>query len=198
MKTSGTILIVCAHGLEAKAVKSHLPETKKCEPPILSVSGNICLAVVGMGGRDLAKSFMKLKPEKFSEVWFFGLAGGLAPDAILGECYFCDPIVSEDGESLRSPLTSELRALPLVTSDRPVMSPVDRERLRKASMASLVDMEGRYFAEVCQEKRLPWGVVRVVSDTPAQPEFLPRDPKLARGLLEGARKLLRLMYRKNA
>jgi adenosylhomocysteine nucleosidase len=106
----------------------------------------------------------------------FGMAGGLdaglapgsliAPELILGtdgNRYLCDgPWRRAAIERLGSAAVAPGF---IVGSDRAILSPADKRRLREQTGAVAVDMESQAVAAVAQRARLPFLAVRAVADT---------------------------------
>jgi adenosylhomocysteine nucleosidase len=118
-----------------------------------------------------------LDPDDFHAVISFGLAGGLDPALRPGD-FIVASHVTANAETwhaaftLTGALASAVHAnrttlQSLAGVDAPVMDPAGKAALRASTGASAVDMESHIAARFANEKKLPWGALRVICD-PAQ------------------------------
>lgn len=112
-----------------------------------------------------------------SAVVSFGLAGALDPSLAVGAVLVPDRVLSASGTPARtsSDLVRPWRgyladaAIPYGTGDvigvdTPLLTPGDKASVRGSTGAVAVDMESHVAAAFADRYRLPFGVLRVVSD----------------------------------
>ncbi len=109
----------------------------------------------------------------------FGIAGGLDPELQPGDTIVADAVVAPAGHRIsttqawRNSLWAALSDLPGVRiaavagSDTPVLTVAEKQALRHASGASIVDMESHAVAEVTGDAGIPFMALRVVADIAA-------------------------------
>jgi adenosylhomocysteine nucleosidase len=111
-----------------------------------------------------------------------GLAGGLSSKLHRNDIVVADRVVTTDGRELPLPLPNNMSAAfqppgvhhgTLLTADRVVRLPSERQSLHHQYGALAVDMETFAVAEVCQRRGVPFLAVRVINDT--FDETLPPD-----------------------
>lgn len=122
----------------------------------------------------LRKLLDELQPHRFRAVISFGLAGGLDPSLQPGDLIIADQIVSNAKtwqptpallNAIQSALgTSGARRVSLTGVDTTVMDPESKAALRATTKASAVDMETHVVAQFAADRKLPWGVLRVICD----------------------------------
>ncbi len=106
-----------------------------------------------------------------------GYAGGLLPGCHTGDLYLCSRIsCAEDPVAVSHYSDSRLLSLADgckmpgvcrgtgVTASRLVSSPDDKQILREASKADIVDMESYWIARLAAENGIPFIIARAVSD----------------------------------
>ncbi len=136
------------------------------------------LALAGGGSRAaLEKRLAEIDPGRVSAVVSFGIAGALDPSLKVGDVILADLIL--DGSrrnicstALRDAWARHLRAegtiyreMSIVGSDVPLLAPGDKAALRTRSGAAAVDMESHISAAYAAQHRLPFGAIRIISDT---------------------------------
>ena len=107
-----------------------------------------------------------------------GVAGSLNDSFALGEiCQAmaaCEPDRIEvlSGRMPEFMFTSlcDFRRVRLATMDKPASTPTERAAL--ADLAELIDMEGAAVAQTAATYGLSCGLIKIVSDTPAEPNIL--------------------------
>jgi adenosylhomocysteine nucleosidase len=114
-----------------------------------------------------------------------GFAGALSPTLKIGDVLLASEVVEPGDDELHwhTAVPAELGDLPvgrLVTLNKLVATPAEKQALAKQTHAVMVDMESAAIAEACQEWQVPCAVVRVVSDTAAT-ALSPRLVKLMSG-----------------
>jgi hypothetical protein len=127
--------------------------------------------VTGIGARNAKTAIQdQLAREVPRMVLTCGFAGGLAPEHPLGQVLYDD--------SQAGPLQGRLADLGLqqgrfVHSDRVLVTPSEKARLREVTMADAVEMESSVIVTACRKQGVPVLVLRVISDT--ADESLPMD-----------------------
>src|SRR5579884_966430 len=117
----------------------------------------------------------------------FGVAGGLAPDLLPGDCVVASAIVDYPTLRPTDPIWSRklLEAIPdvrhgtIVGVNSPVADPADKRRLHTMTGAVAVDMESHLVARLAASHGLAFAAVRVVVD-PAH-RVVPAAAMLAMG-----------------
>ncbi|MFH1263102.1 MAG: hypothetical protein V1495_06630 [Pseudomonadota bacterium] len=118
---------------------------------------------------------------EISSVVGFGFAGGLAKSGKRGDLVIPTQVLFEKmsltpTEWLRMALAARSEASAwrnLITVDQVIESPAEKAALYAATDAEAVDMEAGVWGRVCQERKIPWAVVRAVLD-PAD-QVLPHE-----------------------
>jgi adenosylhomocysteine nucleosidase len=142
------------------------------------------LAVSGIGWTAAAAAARRLALAGAGGLVSFGLAGGLDPTLICGAVLLPEEVVAGDGMEPGGavlPVSREWRqrlraALPdscivcggrLLTSRRPIAQPRAKTNAWRHAGAVAVDMESAAIAQVAEQARLPFIVLRVIVDTAA-------------------------------
>jgi uridine phosphorylase len=165
-------LLVCAPlGLEARALRAAL--------------GRNSVRRTGCGPRRSARSAAELVHADFDVLVVAGLAGGIGTEVRTGDVIVADELRGHGG-SVPCPAAPSLVAElcragfpvhsgPIVTADR-IVHGVRRVELARGGALG-VDMESAVLAQAAGTR--PFGVVRVVVDTAAQPLLRPGTPSRA-------------------
>lgn len=74
-------------------------------------------------------------------------------------------VIDEHGNSW-APHRADAAGVTLIAADTIISTPADKKSVAARTGASVVDMEAHAFAAFCEERSLPWTVIRGVSDTP--------------------------------
>ena len=137
----------------------------------------IAWCVAGVGGDAAAQAARLLvaghRPRLLVSA---GFAGGLAPTLPRGSVIRAAQVIRPEGTAARPlahAVSVEGRPLSLVTTDRIITTPIEKEGLRAACAADAVDMETFAVAEAAAAADLPCASVRVISDDARQ--ALPRE-----------------------
>jgi adenosylhomocysteine nucleosidase len=144
------------------------------------------LAVSGIGRSAAAGAARRLVLAGASALASFGMAGGLDPTLICGAVLLPEEVIAGDGSGSGNadtvlPTSREWRqrlraALPdsaiacggrLLTSGRPIGQPSAKADAWRRTGAVAVDMESVAIAQVAEQARLPFMVLRVIVDTAA-------------------------------
>ena len=111
-----------------------------------------------------------------------GFAGGLCPALKRTDILIANRLLSSSGSEIALDLPTGLSAAvewpgvhcgPLLTSDRVVRTPRERQSLFQRCGAMAVDMETFAVAAVCRQRDVPFSAIRAINDT--ADETLPRD-----------------------
>ncbi len=160
-------------------------------PPVLVLTGMkreaACVAGEGVVAICSGASVLRLRAEldrlqerRFSAIVSFGLAGGLDHALRPGDLVIADTVVSgDDRHKTHGRLSDALaegaaargcRTIPgaIVGVDQPAMDRHAKTRLRERARAAAVDMESHLAAEFARERRIPFAVVRAISDPAAR------------------------------
>jgi len=125
-----------------------------------------------------------------------GLAGGLSPKLKRNDILIADRLLSIDGGDMSielPPALSATKSRPdvhcgaLLTVDRMVRLPSDKETLFRQYSALAVDMETFATAEVCRRREVPFSAVRAINDT--ADDTLPHDVEYLLEQTSGAARL---------
>lgn len=109
----------------------------------------------------------------------FGMAGGIDPDLDSGSIILPDRIIDSEGQEY--PCDGAWRSVvierigqgnmaqgPLLGSDRAILSPADKRRLRERTGAEAVDMESQAVAAVARRATIPFIALRAIADTASE------------------------------
>ncbi len=134
-----------------------------------------------------------------------GFAGGLQQDIERGDIVMADEIVGEHGQRMtidlrlsegNSPTSNHSHIGRLLTVDRIIRKPDEKQSLHEHYGAIAVDMESLAVAQVCQRERQRFLAIRAITD--AVNDELPRDverllnrPTMARKIGAAAGSVLR-------
>ncbi|MGB8275910.1 MAG: hypothetical protein WCF16_11670 [Alphaproteobacteria bacterium] len=106
----------------------------------------------------------------------FGIAGGLDPALRPGAVVVASEVVTPQGRRIATDFAwreATARALagvvpavvaPIAGTDRPLVTPADKAKLRGSSGAAVVDMESHAVAEAAAARSLPFLAVRAIGD----------------------------------
>jgi adenosylhomocysteine nucleosidase len=132
--------------------------------------------LVVVGGGSAARVEAELarlhEAEPLQAVLSFGVAGGLAPGLRPGDLVAARTVVSAAGafachEAWARTLAGAApngRAGAFLGVDEPVLTPENKRRLYKETGAVAVDMESHGAARFAQARKLPFAVLRAISD----------------------------------
>lgn len=149
-------------------------------------ANRVALAVTGDGDRNArlrAAAVLALAPAR--ALLAIGVAGALSDDLVPGDLIAVTRVVRERGPLLAaSPQLTDAaaghgaRAGVAVTADRIADTVVEKQRLlaiaagyagaNGAAAAAVVDLESAAYAEAAIAARIPWLILRAVSDTAAE------------------------------
>ncbi len=159
-----------------------------------NLAGMACLAAVLGIGKVRAAGSTQFVLDNYHPglVLHLGAAGATNPDLSCGDLVVGRRVAQHDftisdasRERLKYPLWQEipehlldlavasartvslppLRLGQIVTGDRPIMDPADRDALRDNFNADCVDMESAAVTEICARQRVPCLTVRAISDS---------------------------------
>ena len=111
-----------------------------------------------------------------------GFAGGLCPELKRNDILVADRLLSSEGSEIAADLPAELSAAlrrpgvcrgTLLTTDRVVRTPRERQSLFQRWGALAADMEAFAVAAVCRQRSVSFSAIRAINDT--ADETLPRD-----------------------
>ena len=130
-------------------------------------------AVAGGARSDLLEQRLKAQLEGVEAIISIGLGGGLDPALIVGDIVVGTEVVRARGRWVTDPAWTAriLQALPgakpgvVYGSEDMVLHALDKAKLRARGGAVLADMESHVAAKIAAARKLPFAVVRVVSDT---------------------------------
>ena len=130
------------------------------------------LAETGMGGATVQQTLAELgQLTTPSFVFLAGFGGALDSTLRVGDAIRAEAVIGPDGVSHRATLSvpCHFSRGTILTSDRLIGSPEEKRRLAEATGAKVVDMESSYVAAWCEERNVPWGCLRVVTDEAQTP-----------------------------
>lgn len=146
---------------------------------LLPLAPGILVQVAGMGApRALAAAEALLNAGARAILNWGGAAAlkpGLAAGTLLLPKHFSLPEGTKTGAdpnwwaNLYQVLAGSLPIIttPLVSSDRVLATPADKQALYEASCAAAADMESAFLARWAAQRRLPFAALRAISDTAA-------------------------------
>ncbi|MFL5328007.1 MAG: hypothetical protein ACJ8C4_03775 [Gemmataceae bacterium] len=148
--------------------------------PFRRLKPNARIVVAGVGP-ERAAAATRQTIERFQPpaVISCGYAGALCQDLAVGEVVYVAGVIDEQRQGSRC---DAIRGTCLLLSvSQIVAEPSDKIRLGEEYSADLVDMESAAIARVCSEANVPFGCIRVVSDSVSQR----LSPTIARLLGDG-------------
>lgn len=127
--------------------------------------GDIATIQTGIGKHALLRALQKHAPTDGSRSLMIlaGAAGGLVH--LETHVPPIARVIDEHGHSW-TPHCADPDGVTLIAADSIISTPADKKSLAARTGASVVDMEAHAFATFCEERVLPWTVIRGVSDTP--------------------------------
>lgn len=151
LKPAEPVLVFCPLGFERRAFLRF---------------GKLPVVSTGPGADAIRRAFAERDRWPVREprlVVLLGLAGGLRDTFKSGEAATIATVVDDDGRPLfrsaaRGATATVVESVALVTSAE------EKRALAARTKADLVDMESRAFAECATDARLPWSIVRGISD----------------------------------
>lgn len=128
--------------------------------------GKLPVVTTGPGAAAIHRAFAERErwPVRHPRlVVLVGLAGGLKDGLASGDAAVVRTVVGADGAPLFHSTVPNATAT-VVESDRLIVQRDAKRALAERSGADLVDMESRAFAGCASNARIPWAIVRGVSD----------------------------------
>jgi nucleoside phosphorylase len=140
-------------------------------------SSRIGIVILGIGNHATEKALTWLfERTKITELVIAGYSGALTSEFEIGDIVYIRDVVDETNQSWST--TLDLKVDPtfelpqkihfgkrLVTTNRLVGEPTEKQQLHSRLSADVVDMESISAVRMCLERNIPIGVVRVVSDS---------------------------------
>jgi len=148
------------------AVKEEAPAFRK----IAGGKPEVSILVTGMGRANAERAVREfLAGQRVDLVLTCGFAGGLNPDLAPGAVLFATA-----DEKLAGRLSAAgAKPAKIICGDRVAVTAAEKQQLRQATGADVVEMESEAIQAVCRERGVPCATVRVISDSAA--EDLPLD-----------------------
>jgi adenosylhomocysteine nucleosidase len=169
--------IVAALPIEVGELTDRLQKIRKYHSASISVlegeyAGRIVAVAVGGVGRAAGRRATDLLVVGHQPRWIIsaGFAGALDPALARNDVVLAHEVVDREGHRFAVDVPAGLAERQghvrrrLLTVDRVVLQPDEKQELRQEFQADLIDMESAAVAEVCSEKLLRFLSVRVVSD----------------------------------
>jgi adenosylhomocysteine nucleosidase len=169
--------IVAALPIEAGDLTERLERIRKYHAAPISViegehAGRIVVLAVGGVGRAAARRATELLVAGHHPRWLIsaGFAGALDPGLARNDLVLAHEVIDREGHrfAVDTPqVLAERRGNArrrLLTVDRVVLQPGEKQELHREFEADLVDMESSAVADVCSQKLLRFLSVRVISD----------------------------------
>ncbi|WP_227371172.1 phosphorylase family protein [Mycobacterium fragae] len=161
------IAFLCAMPLELRPLRRRL-RLQKTDPGLVGRIGDreVIAVATGMGtARAHAATIRLLDTVDIEWVIVVGITGAIDIDTPIGALIMPELVVNgADGSEYRpKPLPLGNAHGKMWTSDELILDPVVHAELRAQGVVSL-DMETAAVAEVCQQRGVPWSVVRAISD----------------------------------
>lgn len=164
-----TVLIVTAHRKESIHLARSLGQIRSGPLPFRYSAGRYLFYLCGMGPDICRESLERLIRPSFRAGILYGTVGCLVNDYGRGTVVECPWVRSIEGEDRTASISFGLPRVPVVSVDRPVLKREQRKQLYEDTGALMVDMESASFAAAMERVSIPWGIIRVVSDTPQSP-----------------------------
>ena len=169
------LLVLCALDFERTVLERSRGERHSGAP-----QAEIAIEVCGPGRTGIAQWFASRETcPSCHGVLLVGTAGGLDPRLHAGTAFLADRVIDAAGRSWTptprfvASTLEEVRAETVLSVESAAASPQEKALHHTNSGAAAVDLESAAFAEHCDARGWPWGVVRGISD--GATESLPRD-----------------------
>jgi adenosylhomocysteine nucleosidase len=169
--------VVAALPIEVGDLLDRLQRIRKYHSASVSIvegelAGRIVVVAVGGVGMAAARRAADLLVAGHRPRWLLsaGFAGALDPALSRNDLVLADEIIDGQGHKLPVDIPDALSDGPghirrrLLTVDRIVLRPEEKQQLRREFEADLVDMESSVVAEYCKGKLVHFLSVRVISD----------------------------------
>jgi adenosylhomocysteine nucleosidase len=161
------IALVCAMPLELRALRQQVRLYKGSLGYVGRIGGRQVVAVVTGVGTALARAATVRLLDEIDVEWVIvvGIAGGIGNQIPIGTLVFPQLVVDgADGSAHRpAPLGVGTPYGKLWTTDELIVDPAQHADLQVDGVLAL-DMETAAVAKVCDERDVPWSVVRSISD----------------------------------
>ncbi len=187
-KAHAEIGIVSALPMELAPLREKCSTLKKYTGGTFTFRGghydNIRIAFVESGlGYARARNATLSLIEAHTPNWIIscGFSGALLPEMKIGDIVVANGIVDMHGQSILLPVNmstegkSTLHVGKILTSDEMIRTVTEKQQLAEKHSVIAVDMESLAVAQVCQEQKKNFMVIRVISDDLSQdlpPEIL--------------------------
>jgi nucleoside phosphorylase len=128
----------------------------------------LIVSQLGVGPAVAARTTERLLDQfAVDHVVVSGIAGGIAPTSTIGRVIVPEVLLDvKSGRELRpSPLGGTIMAGKVGTVDELIVDPTRLARLIDQGVVAL-EMESTGVGSVCEDRGVPWSVVRVISDRP--------------------------------
>lgn len=146
------------------------------EARVLPPGGGYRLAISGASAARAEAAARRLLEEGASRLLSFGVSGGLAPGAAIGDVIVAEAVTTQAGErwDADAAWTDELAAggsddkrvsrKLILGSDAIIGDTAQKQRLFEETGAFAVDMESHAVARVAAEARVPFAALRAIAD----------------------------------
>ncbi len=189
MKQEYDLVIVSALGVERKHLqKLFFSQVRHSDFAFPFISGScktspeykICLIQCGVGGVNAARNLTAfLDQVDVKQILVAGLCGSLSPQFRIGDVFIPQKLVSTEkpteiscGTFFNRKQTDHSEII-LLSSSEPITTVASREQCHARTGAACVDMESYALAEIAQQRRINFSIIRAVSDD-GQSELDPR------------------------
>lgn len=134
------------------------------------VVGGVTVLITGIGPENAGTVVRRaLEPDSFDLVISSGFAGGLDPKLPGGT-----PVFDSESQELQQRLAAlGAQRARFHTARRIAITAGEKFALRESTQADAVEMESGAIGKVCAERRIPFAILRIISD--AADEDLPLD-----------------------
>lgn len=161
------IALVCAMPMELRPLRRRLGLKKTDFGCAGSIGKHAVIAVATGMGTDLARAATTRLLDAVDVEWVIvlGITGAIDNETPIGTLVLPELVVNgADGSQHRpKPLPVGSPQGTIWTTDELILDPDTHTALRAQGVVSL-DMETAAVAEVCEERGVPWSVVRAISD----------------------------------
>jgi nucleoside phosphorylase len=131
----------------------------------------IIISGIGKVNSAIAASYI-ISGHKIERMINLGSAGSLVDKYAIGDIFHINKTIEHDSRIIENPrhkylipdIVDGISSTSLVTTDFPVITPEEREKL--SDSGTLVDMEGTSFLQACRAFNSKAYLFKVVSDTP--------------------------------
>ena len=169
MNNHENILILTALQLEAKPLARELNasnnSTSKKYLRYTDPTDRITIAVTGVGWHQATNIFAEELTHNIpDQVLIIGICGGLNPRLKAGNLHTPQQVITKELPPISATWKIKNAEGTLLTTQRILSTPVEKLETHDQYHADIVDMETYHLGKMCNERNIPFAMIRAVSD----------------------------------